>query len=275
MDKLLLIGRIFFAIAFLGLGVEHFVFQEFVTGRAPAWPESLPGRTAWAYVSGITIAACAAAILFGRMARTAAMVLAVLIFAWALLRHIPVVAMSELLSADWTRAVKALAFTGGALAVAATWPQQLATRQTRIVRMLNHDYGFIVAARVCLAVFMTVCGVQHFLYTEFVASLIPQWFPGDPVFWTYFAAAALFAGALGLLYPRTARLAALLTGVMIFSWFWIVHVPRVSVSVSDKISVFEALAMAGIAFILAGYRRRETAAPPEGLPRPFRWRSVS
>jgi hypothetical protein len=31
----------------------------------------------------------------------------------------------------------------------------------------------------------------------------------------------------------------------------------VSVSVSDKISVFEALAMAGIAFILAGYRKRE------------------
>lgn len=29
------VGRAFFAAGLIGLGVEHFVFQEFVTGRAP------------------------------------------------------------------------------------------------------------------------------------------------------------------------------------------------------------------------------------------------
>jgi uncharacterized membrane protein len=264
MDKLIPVGRIFFAIAFLGLGVEHFIFQDFIAGRAPAWPESLPGRTVWAYLSGLTIVVVAAAMLFGKTARTAAMVLAGLIFAWALLRHLPVVAGSELLSVDWTRAVKALAFTGGALAVAATSPKVQAARETPLLRFVNREYEFIVAGRICLGVFMTVCGIQHFLFTEFVASLIPEWFPGNPVFWTYFAAAALFAATFGINYPRTARPAALLTGVMIFSWFWIVHVPRVYVSVSDKIAVFEALAMAGIALILAGYRKREDPTPEQG-----------
>lgn len=37
MGKLALIGQIFFALALIGLGVEHFIFQDFVTGRAPAW----------------------------------------------------------------------------------------------------------------------------------------------------------------------------------------------------------------------------------------------
>ena len=59
-------------------------------------------------------------------------------------------------------------------------------------------------------------------------------------------------------------LSGLMTGLMIFSWFWIVRLPRMLVSVSDGIAVFEALAFSGIALVvggaLAGSDRR--AAPP-------------
>jgi uncharacterized membrane protein YphA (DoxX/SURF4 family) len=96
--------------------------------------------------------------------------------------------------------------------------------------------------------------MQHFKFTAFVASLIPGWFPGDPVFWAYFGGVALITGGLGLLVPRTARLAALLSGTMIFSWFFIVHVSREFAGVADDISVFEALADAGLLFLLAGWR---------------------
>jgi hypothetical protein len=100
---------------------------------------------------------------------------------------------------------------------------------------------------------MVITGVQHFMYTGFVASLIPGWFPGNPVFWTYFGGVALIAGGAGLFIPQTARLAALLSGLMVFSWFWIIHIPRTLTSVSDGIAVFEALAVSGIAFAIAGY----------------------
>lgn len=33
---------------------------------------------------------------------------------------------------------------------------------------------------------------------------------------------------------------------------WIVHIPRVTVGMSDQIAVFEALAVSGIAFLLSG-----------------------
>jgi hypothetical protein len=49
---------------------------------------------------------------------------------------------------------------------------------------------------------------------------------------------------------------------MVFSWVWIVHVPRVFVSVSDNIAVFEAPAIAGIALLLAGYRSKDAVAYP-------------
>jgi hypothetical protein len=62
-----------------------------------------------------------------------------------------------------------------------------------------------------------------------------------------------------MLYRPTAGIAALLTGVMVFAWVWIVHVPRVHVGVSDQIAVFEAPAIAGIAFMIAGWRYRRSA----------------
>jgi uncharacterized membrane protein len=53
MNNLIIFGRSFFAVAFIGLGIEHFIFQDFISGRAPAWPEVIPGKLIFAYVTGI------------------------------------------------------------------------------------------------------------------------------------------------------------------------------------------------------------------------------
>jgi uncharacterized membrane protein len=260
MDKLIPIGRSFFALALIGLGIEHFIFQDFITGRAPAWPASLPGGLIWAYLTGTAFIVIGVAILSKKKARSAAILAGVLIFFWALLRHIPVVATDALLSGAWTQAGKALTFVGGALAIAATFPKMKAGRNTPLLKFVNLESAFILVGRICLGLFLVLTGIQHFMFTEFVASLIPEWFPGDAVFWTYFAGVALIAGGIGLFIPQTARLAALLSGLMVFSWFWIVHLPRTFLGVSDSIAVFEALAVSGIAWVLAGYLSQEDVA---------------
>ncbi|MGH9334457.1 MAG: DoxX family membrane protein [Vicinamibacteria bacterium] len=239
--------------ALIGLGIEHFLFRDFVVGRAPAWPESVPGGVIWAYLTGITLVVIGPTMLFGKKARSAAILAAVLIVLWALLRHIPVVAADSFLSGAWTRAGKALVFAGGALAIAATFPKTEALRNSTLSKVINRGSEFILLGRLCLGLFLVITGIQHFLFTEFVASLIPKWFPGNAVLWTYFAGLALIAGGIGLFIPQTARLAALLSGWMVFSWFWIVHIPRTFVGVSDSIAVFEALAVSGVTFVLAGY----------------------
>ena len=248
----ILIGRYFFAIAFLGLGILHFVFGDFITGRAPAWPASVPGKPVWAYLTGFVIIVIGATIISGRKARTATVLAGLLIFVWALLRHIPVLAGDSFLSSAWTQAGKALVFTSGLLVMGATFPKIESRCKGYILEFVNLEREFILAGRISLGVFMIICGIQHFMFTGFVASLIPDWFPGDAVFWTYFDGVALIAGGIGLFLPKTARPASLLSGLMVFSWFWIVHIPRTFASVSDGIAVFEALAVSGIALVLAG-----------------------
>jgi uncharacterized membrane protein YphA (DoxX/SURF4 family) len=175
-----------------------------------------------------------------------------------------VLAGDAFLSGEWTRAGKALTFVGGFLAIGATFPK---IRGARLSRFVNYERGFIVAGRICLGIFLVLTGIQHFMYTEFVASLIPSWFPGDAVVWTYFAGVCLISGGVGLFIPSTAPIAALLSGVMVFSWFWIVHLPRTFVGVSDSIAIFEALAVSGIAFVLAGYLGGSTSGPRFGFRR--------
>ena len=97
-------------------------------------------------------------------------------------------------------------------------------------------------------------GIQHFLFTDFVMSLVPSWIPGAR-FWTEFAGVALIAGGLGLVVPRTARLSAALCGLMIFLWLVMLHVPRALAAPeafhrNEWTAVVEALAMSGIALLL-------------------------
>ena len=134
----------------------------------------------------------------------------------------------------------------------------------------HRNDNYITLGRICLGTFLLITGVQHFIVTEFVASLIPEWFPGNAIWWTRFAGVALLAGGAGLLVPATAALAGLLSGLMVFSWFWIVHIPRTFASVSDGLAVFEALAVSGIALVIAGFlfARRKGSGPPRRVPAP-------
>jgi len=178
--------------------------------------------------------------------------LGLLVFGWALLRHLPIVAADAFLAGSWTRAGKALTMIGGSLAMAGTLAPIPSESAGGWRRHANATEPFVRFGAICLGSFLIIAGLQHFKFTSLVVALIPSWFPGDATWWARFAGVALITGGLGLLFGRTAVIAGLMTGSMIFSWFWIVHLPRMLTSVSDGIAVFEALAFSGIALVVAG-----------------------
>src|SRR5687768_4014730 len=91
-DRFVTVGRLFFALALIAFGILQFIYGDFVSGRAPAFPPSIPGRLVWAYISGALLIVAGAAILSGKKARGAAILAGTLIFVWALLRHLPALA---------------------------------------------------------------------------------------------------------------------------------------------------------------------------------------
>jgi uncharacterized membrane protein YphA (DoxX/SURF4 family) len=252
MSALATIGRLFFAVSMAAFGIQQLVFGELVR-LAPPLPAWMPWHPFWVDATGVLLLAAGAAIALRIGARWAAAVLAVMLLFDIVLLHLPRALATAGVGAAWTNPCKALAMLGGVLILAAVLPEDKAGGSPALER------GFAKLAPLgplFLATFMVLGGIQHFVYSDFVATLVPAWIP-NPMFWTCFAGVALIAGGIGLLVPRTARWAALMTGLMILSWVVLLHIPRALADPhqpAETSGVFEALAFSGIALMLASLR---------------------
>jgi uncharacterized membrane protein len=107
--------------------------------------------------------------------------------------------------------------------------------------------------RVLFGVPMIIFGIQHFIYADFVVTLMQPWLPWRP-FWTYFCGVALIAAGLALTDDRLTRLAATLLGVMIFLFVLLVHIPQALLLSADPHQwtyLTQAFTFSGFAFLLA------------------------
>ena len=222
-------ARFLFAVSIIAFGVQHIFYGEFVTRLVPKLATHNAHRLLGAYAVGIVLLGLGGAILFRKTARVAAAVLGGLIMLSFVFFYVPMLVTTPPLGVAWTNAGKALALAGGALLIAG-WP-----------------------GTVLLSLFLIVAGIQHFLFAQFVASLVPRWIPGH-LFWTYFAGVALIAGGFGMLVPRSKRTAAALTAVMILLWVVLLHIPRALAAPHDAnetTAVFEAVAVGATTLLAA------------------------
>jgi len=246
-EKILTLGRIFYGAGIAGIGVQQFINSDFVPVILPSFPAGLPLHSLWPALGGIFLLVAAAAILFEQRARAASVILGTTFLAALILRHLPGLFPSDYRSiASWNNPLKLLTLSGGAFVVAASLPGH--GRQSA-------DKVFIGFGCAGLALTVGIFGIEHFIYPQFVATLVPEWIPGA-MFWTYFCAVALIAAGIGLLFRIWATTAATLLGAMIFIWFLVLHIPRAVTmpygpNGNEWTSVCEALAFSGIAFTLA------------------------
>lgn len=264
MRNYLALGRYFFAVALIASGLLQIIRQDFVRLVPKAAASWLPMPQVWAAVTGAVLLAIGLAFATDRARRPAATGLAAL-FTVVLLMHVPEVIANPGAGFMWTNPCKTLALLGGALLLAVVVPAEFAKPLNGLKGLPVRRFG-----AVAFGVFFVVCGVQHFVYADFVTQMVPAWLPARG-FWTYFTAVALIAGGLGVNFSPTARVAALLSGLMILLWVVLLHIPRAVTSWPDAGEIagnFEALALSGTAFLLAATGRNPFLAPVIPMPPP-------
>jgi uncharacterized membrane protein len=248
MSKLIPPGRIIYAVGIIALGILCIISKDFIVGRPPAWPAGFDVNPALADISGTALILAGMAILAKKKAGLAALLIALFIFLLSVLRHLP------LFMNDWLNAFKSMALLGGTLIVASSvFEEDSAVTSTRRVdeRLRKR---LVLTGYLLLGIFFIVCGYAHFIFAAFVKDLIPGYMPFH-AFWTYFCGICLFAGGAGLLLPQTRKWAALLSGIMVFGWFLLLHIPRFLGNMhdpSDRMGLCESFTFAGIFFVLAG-----------------------
>ena len=250
------VGRSFYAVGLASIGLMHFFFKNFPWVIIPAFPAWLPLRVFWVFVAGTVLVAAGICILFNLRGRHVAAWTGVGLLVLVLIAHVPnqLAGKSAAVLGAWTNTLKELALAGGAWIAALSF----GGKGTDLPAWLEKA---LPLGRYFFAVMLVVFGVDHFLYPQFVASLVPGWV-GAQMFWTYFAGTALIAGCVGIMVPRVARLASLMVGVMIFLWVLMLHIPQAIADPYTNVgnewaSVFEALAFSGVAFMLTALGARE------------------
>lgn len=221
-------GRVLFAVALAMIGCQNLIGLDLLPELQPV-SDSIPGRSLVGVVLGVLLVAVCAGVLVG--VRRATTALAALLSIWVLLLWVPTLVANPRSGGAWTGAFEIAALTGAAWALAGAGP------------IAQLGFGL------CLPAF----GVLHFVYADYVASVIPGWIPGH-YFWAHATGVAHVAAGLAIATGVRARLAAGLLALMFGLWVVILHVPRVIANAGARpewTSMFVALAMCGASLVVA------------------------
>jgi uncharacterized membrane protein YphA (DoxX/SURF4 family) len=159
----------------------------------------------------------------------------------------------------WFGAGQALAYCGGALVMAGTFPDNVSGTGKSIPELWMDM--FIPAGRIFFALLILLFGWSHFVFTDFVSTMVPKWI-GAPLFWTYFVGAALIGSSLAIIFKIWIKPVAFLLAGMLFLFFIFFHVPDAIENPyashgNEIVRAIIALLFCGIALVIA------TTASPE------------
>jgi uncharacterized membrane protein len=224
-DKVVALGPVFLAAPIAVFGMEHFTVTKILAGMVPSW---IPGHLLWALFVGACLISAALSIVVRKYAGIAAALLGLMILLFVLLIHIPAIANTPSSTLLWVVGLRDLAFSGGALSVAATqnhpWTPQGRQRLTLLARLF-------------IGTPITFLGVEQFLHPELapgvpLEKLTPLWIPGHAL-WGYPTGGVFVLAGLCLITNKKAGLAATWLGLVILLLVLAVYLPIVVAIPSD------------------------------------------
>jgi len=205
-DKVLVLGPVFEAVALAIFAAEHFLAARDLMGIVPRW---LPAPLFWTYFVGVAWLAAAISFIIWRHVRWSATLTALMMLIIVITIDFPNVPKLLHQRIFWILTVRETCFAGGAMVLAGSvWPREGPVR-TALIRV----------GRLIVAVVFVFYAIEHFLFPRNVPGvplekMIPAWWPA-PVLLSYFVGIVLLVAGVGLLIRSTIRIAAAGSGMVL------------------------------------------------------------
>jgi len=244
------LGRLFFAIPLIVFAVEYLARGRWQGGMPPV-PPWTHGEHIFPYVAGAILLVISISLLINKEARISATILGLLFMFCVVFLHAAKHFSGIIHDGNTrTRAFETFALGGAAFILAV-----LLSKGSSMQSLSSANSMLAIIGRYIYAFSMIVFGVQHFMYAQYIAFLVPNWMPAH-LFLAYFTGTAFIAAGVAIAVHIFSRLASILLGLMFFLWVVTLHTPRVIASPhnSDElVSLFVALAFSGSSFLLGAY----------------------
>ena len=247
-DKIMPLGRLFFAIPLAVFGSEHFTITANVATLVPRW---IPAHTFWVYLVGVAFICAALSIAVLVQARLAASLVGMTLLIFVLVMDMPGVIAQPGNRFFWALALRQLAFSGGAFAFA----MQPLSRQPSPARTTA---ALAQIPRFFVGIPSIFYGVMHLLHPANVPGvplqlITPEWIPGRiPL--SYFVGVILILAGLCLVVNKKARLAATVLGLTILLTVLWIYLPMLLAAPADVVALnyfFDTLLFCGTILLLA------------------------
>jgi len=255
MRNLSYVGRTFYSLAIIVIGVLTIYYRDFPYMMIPQKHSWIPGLGVLAPVFGVLLLLAGACITFKTNAKSVSLFLGstlLCIFCFYFIPYQLFVSKNYIVFGDWENAAKELTLASGAFVIAGCFAEIV---ERPILKLLGK---LIPLGTTMYSITIISYSIDHFLYAKESADYVPSWIPYH-LFWLYFTGVALFGSGVAIIFNFKRGLTATLLGTMIFTWFIILHIPRMVESPlqylgSEIASACLALAYSGIALVIAGMK---------------------
>ena len=241
LETLILFGPIFYAAPLGAFGTEHFTLNSVIASIVPSW---IPWHQFWAYFVGACFIAAAFSMVTRIYAQLSASLVALTFFLFVLMMDLPgwIQAPHNRIAAALV--MRELAFSGGALAFAASLSDHWQEHGTHVRATI---------ARYFVAIPVLFYSFEQFLHGKYVAGvplnrLTPDWIFGHTI-WTYFAAVIYAVAGIPLLLGKKTRAAAAWIGLTVFFVELVVYLP---IGIVDRASLSNGLNYVGDTLMFCG-----------------------
>jgi uncharacterized membrane protein len=261
LEKLIVLGPVFFAAPLAAFGAEHLAVGRSMAGMVPHW---IPWHVFWIYFVGLALIAAALSLAFSRCLRWSAPLLAILFLIFVFTMDLPATIAQPANRINWVLLFRETSFAAGALALTGLTLKDTGITVTRreATRFIRAREILVFVARILIGVTLLLYGVQHILHPECVIGvplekLTPAWVPWPHV-WAALTGAILFVAGIALLINKRSRLAASVTGlvmvlitVFLYTPIWLMD--RGTAQVVEGLNYFfDTLLYGGAVLLLAG-----------------------
>ena len=259
-DKVMPLGRLFFAIPIAVFGTEHFTITATIAAMVPRW---IPAHTFWVYLIGSGFLCAGLSIIVLVRARLAAALVAMTFLIFVCTMDLPGALAQAHNRFAWELALRELSFGSGAFALALTlWnarPAEPKPAQT----------AWAALPRIIIGAASLFYGVEELLHPTHVPGiplekLTPTWIPGN-LFVSYLVGVVLVLGGICLLANKRARLAATCVGLTVLLtmvWIYLPILVAAPKSVEALNYFFDTLLFCGTLLLLANSLEKEVGVAP-------------
>ncbi len=206
-----------YGLGIMALAVVGLALGDFLPGQPV--PKGFPARTVLAYATGTFMLVTGLTIVWRRTTAWGAAAITAyytLIVVLLMDGRVALAHYREFIA--YSNAAEQLSIAGAGLIVYAASARIDATLAARLTKLGQLAFG------ACALLF----GGAHFFYMNLTAPLVPRWLPPSQLFWGYATGIAFIAAGFAILSGVQARLAAILTTVMLALFTLLVHGPMLA-----------------------------------------------